>query len=275
MRVWHKFFGLNGWLEFMKIATWNINGIKARIDGLRTWLTETSPDVVCLQEVKSVDEGFPVDAIEELGYFVAVHGQKGFNGVALLSKFPLEDVRRGLPGDASDDQARYIDGFTGTGDMLFRVASLYLPNGNPVESEKFKYKLAWLQRLESFAGNMLESEEPFILAGDYNIIPESADAKTPANWQEDALYQPESRSAYRRILGLGLTDALRSCAPTPGIYTFWDYQRGAWQKNDGIRIDHVLLSPLAADRLTAAGVDAFTRGWEKPSDHAPVWVDLQ
>jgi exodeoxyribonuclease-3 len=258
----------------MRIATWNINGVKARIEGLCTWLRTASPDVVCLQEIKSVDEGFPSADIEALGYNVAVHGQKGFNGVAILSKRPLEDVRRGLPGDPGDVQARYIEAVVPAARGIVRVGGLYLPNGNPIGTEKFDYKLAWLARLEIHARDLLALEEPLVLCGDYNIIPEPFDAKTPAAWTGDALFQPQSRQAWRRLLALGLTDAIRACEPGPGVYTFWDYQAGAWQKDNGIRIDHLLLSPQAADKLVAAGVDRTPRGWEKPSDHTPVWVDL-
>ena len=259
----------------MKIATWNINGVKARIDQLKGWLAAASPDVVCLQEIKSVDEGFPAAEIGELGYNVAVCGQKGFNGVALLSKLPLEDVRRGLPGDAEDTQARYIEAVLARPGTAVRVASIYLPNGNPIGTDKFTYKCRWMQRLEAHARDLLALEEPLVLAGDYNIIPEPADARTPAAWTDDALFQPESRSAWRRLVGLGLTDAIRACHPEPGIYSFWDYQAGAWQKNNGIRIDHLLLSPQAADRLVAADVDKGPRGAEKPSDHTPVWAELE
>ncbi len=258
----------------MKIATWNINGVKARIDSLITWLKETEPDVVCLQEIKSVDEGFPAEGIEALGYNVAVHGQKGFNGVALLSKYRLEDVRRGLPGNDDDPQSRYIEATVTDGGASVRVGGLYLPNGNPIGTEKFAYKLAWMDRLTAHARQLLAEEMAFVLAGDYNIIPDPIDAKIPANWTEDALFQPESRSKYRQLLALGLTDALRAGHPESGVYTFWDYQAGAWPKDNGIRIDHLLLSPQAADRLVASGVDRFTRGWEKPSDHVPVWVEL-
>ena len=258
----------------MRFASWNINGVKARIEGLVTWLKETGPDVAVLQEIKSVDEGFPSADIEALGYNVAVHGQKGFNGVALLSKVPFEDLRKGLPGDETDTQSRYIEALIPTGKKVVRVGGLYLPNGNPIATEKFTYKLAWMQRLESHARALLAHEEPLILMGDYNVIPEPHDCKTPANWTEDALFQPESRAAYRRLLHLGLTDAIRTGHPGPEIYTFWDYQAGAFQKNNGIRIDHLLLSPQAADLLRASGIDRFTRAWEKPSDHVPVWVDL-
>jgi exodeoxyribonuclease III len=258
----------------MKIATWNINGVKARIDGLVTWLKESAPDVVCLQEIKSVDEGFPAEPIEALGYNIATHGQKGFNGVALLSKVPLEDVTRGLPGDHSDEQSRYIEATVSSERGSLRIASLYLPNGNPIGTEKFTYKLAWMQRLEAHAGELLKREEPIVLAGDYNVIPEPADAKRPAAWTNDALFQPESRTAFRQLKALGFADALRATSPADSIYTFWDYQAGAFQKDDGIRIDHLLLSPQAADILHAAGTDRFTRAWEKPSDHIPVWAEL-
>jgi exodeoxyribonuclease-3 len=259
----------------MRIATWNINGVKARIDTLVDWLKEASPDVVCLQEIKSVDDAFPAEPIEELGYNIAVHGQKGFNGVALLSKHPLEDVQRGLPGADGDEQARFITGLVAVDGSPVRVASAYVPNGNPIGTEKFAFKLAWQKRLEDWAKNGLASEEALVLAGDFNIIPEPIDAKNPENWVTDALFQPESRAAFRRLSGLGLTDALRAVEEGGGIYTFWDYQAGAWQKNNGIRIDHIMLSPEAADRLSEVGVDRHVRAWEKPSDHVPVWVELR
>jgi exodeoxyribonuclease III len=258
----------------MRIATWNINGIKARIDGLVAWLRETTPDVVCLQEIKSVDEGFPAAEIEALGYNVVVHGQKGFNGVAILSKRPLEDVQRGLPGDLDDVQSRYIEAVvTGTRGVV-RVGGLYLPNGNPIETEKFDYKLRWMRRLIAHARERLLLEDPFVLLGDYNVIPGDMDCKRPAAWTGDALAQPQSRALYAELLNLGFTDAIRACHPGAGIYTFWDYQAGAFPKDDGIRIDHVLLSPQAADRMTTAQIDRFTRAWEKPSDHVPVWVEM-
>jgi exodeoxyribonuclease-3 len=260
----------------MKIATWNINGVRARIEGALTWLKETSPDVACLQEIKSLDEAFPAAAFEEAGYNVAVHGQKGFNGVAILSKRPFDEVVvKGLPGDDGDAHARYIEVLVPRAGGVVRIGNLYLPNGNPIGTDKFAYKLAWMKRLRQRARELLALEEPLVLLGDYNVIPEPADAKNPDAWREDALFQPETRAAWRALLNLGLTDAVRACHPGPGIYTFWDYQAGAWQKNHGIRIDHVLLSPQAADRLQAAGIDTFTRGWEKPSDHVPVWVELR
>jgi exodeoxyribonuclease-3 len=258
----------------MRIATWNINGVKARIDGLLTWLLETRPDVVCLQEIKSTDETFPQAEIESAGWSVAVHGQKGFNGVALLSRRPLEDVQRGLPGDADDKQARWIEASVSTGRGAVRVCGLYLPNGNPIGTDKFGYKLAWMQRLERHARTLLAQEAPLVLAGDYNVIPEPIDCKNPQAWMGDALFQPESRAAYRRLIHLGLTDGVRAGHPGAGHYTFWDYQAGAFQKDNGIRIDHLLLSAQAADRLTGSGIDRATRAWEKPSDHVPAWVEL-
>jgi exodeoxyribonuclease III len=259
----------------MHIATWNINGVKARIDNLLQWLRIAQPDVLCLQEIKCATEAFPALEIEALGYNVAVHGQKGFHGVALLSKMPLEDVRRGLPGEPDDTQSRWIEAVVPAGRGVVRVASLYLPNGNPIGTDKFTYKLAWMQALEAHARHLLAHEDPVVLAGDYNVIPEPFDAKRPEAWVEDALFQPQSRAAFRRLLALGYTDAIRACDPSHGIYTFWDYQAGAWQKNNGIRIDHLLLSPQAADRLDSAGVDSAPRGWEKPSDHVPVSVHLR
>ena len=258
----------------MRIATWNINGVRARLEPLLAWLNAAKPDVVCLQEIKTVDEGFPAAEIEALGYTVAVHGQKGFNGVAILSRLPLEDVRRGLPGNPEDVQARYIEAVVTGAAGIVRVGGLYLPNGNPIGTEKFSYKLAWLERLQAHARDLLALEEPLVLCGDYNIIPEPQDARTPAAWVDDALFQPQSRRAWRQLLALGMTDAVRAVSPGPGHYTFWDYQAGAWQKDNGIRIDHLLLSPAAADRLVTAGIDRTPRGWEKPSDHTPVWVEL-
>jgi exodeoxyribonuclease-3 len=258
----------------VKIATWNINGIKARIDGLVSWLEEAQPDIACLQEIKSVDENFPGTAIEDLGYHVATHGQKGFNGVALLSKQPLEDVRRGLPGDPEDEQARFIEAVVSTPTGAVRVAGAYMPNGNPTDSPKLDYKLAWMDRLETWAGDHLALEEPLVIAGDYNIIPDPKDAKRPDNWIGDALFLPETRQAYRRLISAGFLDAVRAVSQDGDVYTFWDYQAGAWQKNNGIRIDHLLLSPEAADRLAGAGIDKHVRAWEKPSDHVPVWIEL-
>jgi exodeoxyribonuclease-3 len=256
----------------MIVTTWNINGVKARLEAAVAYLRQAAPDVVCLQEIKSIDEGFPRDAFEELGYQVATHGQKGFNGVALLSKHGLEDVSRGLPGDDNDVQSRWIEALVPFNGEMMRVASIYLPNGNPIGTDKFDYKLAWMRRLEAHVRTRLEEETPLALAGDFNVIPEPVDAKRPQAWVNDALFQPESRRAYRALTHLGLTEAVRACHPGPGVYTFWDYQAGAFQKDDGIRIDHILLSPQAADRLASAGVDRAVRAQEKPSDHVPVWA---
>ena len=259
----------------MKIATWNINGVKARIDNLLTWLRESQPDIVCLQEIKTVDETFPRFEVEALGYHVETHGQKGFNGVAILSKLPFDEVIRGLPGDDEDEQSRFIEGVFSTANGVLRVVSLYLPNGNPIsEDRKFGYKLRWMARMERWAEERLMLEEPLVLAGDYNVIPEKEDAKRWQDWVDDALFQPESRRAFRRLLSLGFTEAIRSVTDAPDVYTFWDYQAGAWQKNNGIRIDHLLLSPEAANVLRAASVEKHVRSWEKPSDHVPVAVDL-
>ncbi len=258
----------------MRIASFNINGIKARIGALTEWLGEAQPDVVCLQEIKSQDEAFPREPIEDLGYNVETHGQKGFNGVAILSKRPVEDVSRGLPGDDSDEQARWIEATVPGEAGVVRVVALYLPNGNPVPGPKFDYKLGWMARMKAHAAELVALEQPLVLAGDYNVIPEPRDALKPENWIDDALFQPESRAAWREIVHLGFTDATRACTQAGETFTFWDYQRGARERNDGIRIDHLLLSPQAADRLTGAGIDAHVRDREKPSDHVPVWADL-
>jgi len=259
----------------MKIASFNINGIKARHAALCDWLDEAEPDVVLLQEIKTVDEGFPREPFEDRGYAVETHGQKGFNGVAILSKSPLEDVRRGLPGDESDAQARWIEATVMGESRALRVCGLYLPNGNPAPGPKYDYKLAWMERLQTRAAELLETEEPVLLGGDYNVIPQDEDAARPEVWAEDALALPQSRAAFRRLVNLGLTEALRARVQGPGHYTFWDYQGGAWNRNDGIRIDHMLLSPQAADLMTGCGIDSAVRGRDKPSDHVPVWIDLE
>lgn len=258
----------------MKVATWNINGVRARIGNMLHWLRESAPDIVCLQEIKTVDEQFPRAEVEALGYNVETHGQKGFNGVALLSKLPFDEVTRGLPGDETDEQARFIEGVFSTSKGALRVASLYLPNGNPIGTEKFPYKLAWMARLERWARDRLDLEEPLVLAGDYNVIPEPIDARRPEDWVNDALFQPETRQAFRRLGNLGYTEAIRSVTDAPDTYTFWDYQAGAWQKNNGIRIDHLMLSPEAADHLSSASIEKHVRAWEKPSDHVPVAIEL-
>ncbi len=258
----------------MIIASFNINGIRARMPVLTEWLGSTKPDVAILQETKIPDDKFPQSVFEDLGYNVAFHGQKSFNGVAILSKLPLEDVRMGLDGDDADDHARYIEA-TVVGDThALRICGLYLPNGNPAPGPKFDYKLAWMARLRARARALLEREEAFVMAGDYNIIPQAEDAARPDAWREDALFRPEARAAFRRLVNLGLTDAFRTVHPGAEGYTFWDFQRGAWNRNDGIRIDHFLLSPQAADMLVDCRVEKDLRGWEKPSDHVPIQIQI-
>ena len=258
----------------MKIATFNINGIKARLTALTDWLDEAEPDVVLCQEIKSVDEAFPRDPFEDRGYNVETHGQKGFNGVAILSKHPLEDISRGLPGDDTDEQARWIEAtVVGERDAI-RLCGLYLPNGNPAPGPKYDYKLAWMERLEVRARELLAAEIPAMMAGDYNVIPQPEDVHDPKAWENDALYLPQSRAAYHSVLNLGFTDAFRARNAAPGQYSFWDYQANSWPRNRGIRIDHVLLSPQAADMLVDCRIDKEIRDREKPSDHVPVWVEL-
>ncbi|WP_092787661.1 exodeoxyribonuclease III [Rhodospira trueperi] len=254
------------------IATWNVNSIKARLPAVLRWLERARPDVALLQEIKTVDDGFPEQEIGDLGYACAVHGQKTYNGVAILSRLGLEDVTRGLPGDDGDDQARYIEAVVGG---TLRVASIYLPNGNPADSPKFPYKLAWMERLRAHAAGLARLDEPVVLGGDYNVCPTDGDVYDPAGWRDDALCRPDSRERFRALLHLGYTDAIAVRHPRPGVYTFWDYQGGAWQKDNGLRIDHLLLSPLAADRLEDAGVDRAPRGEPKASDHTPAWVRLR
>jgi len=258
----------------MRIATWNVNSIKQRIDSLTAWLADRAPDIVCLQETKTVDEAFPREPIEALGYNVAVHGQKTFNGVAILSKFKFDQITPRLPGDTADEQARFIEAVISTASGVVRVASVYLPNGNPINTDKYSYKIQWMERLLKYSHERLQLEEPLILAGDYNVIPTPNDVHDPAAWASDALFLPQTREKFRALTHLGLTDAIRAVSDDSGLYTFWDYQAGAWQKNWGIRIDHLLLSPQAADRLTAAGIDKHVRSWERPSDHVPVFIDL-
>lgn len=252
------------------IATWNVNSIKARLPLVLEWLGEAAPDVALLQEIKSQEESFPRLEIEALGYNVAISGQKTYNGVAVLSKAPLEDVIASLPGDASDEQARYLEATT----FGLRVASIYLPNGNPIDGEKFPYKLAWMERLAARARDLLASEQPVVLGGDYNVCPTDDDVYDPVAFSDDALCQPESRRRFRILINLGYTEAYRALHSEPHRYSYWDYQRGAWQKDNGLRIDHLLLSPQAADRLDAVDIDRGPRGKQKASDHTPVWCRL-
>ena len=258
----------------MKIATWNVNGIKARIDAARTWFKAASPDIALLQETKCVDDAFPRLEFEELGYNIAVHGQKGFNGVALLSKLPFDEVAPRLAGAPDDVQARYLEAVVSVPSGVLRVVNIYLPNGNPFGTEKYAYKLAWMSRLRERVKGLLQFEEPMIVAGDFNVIPTPEDVYAPAAWVDDALFRPETRAHFQSLVNLGLTDAYRACHDEPHRYTFWDYQAGAWQKNHGLRIDHMLLSPQAADRLIKCEIDPAPRAWEKPSDHVPVWLEL-
>ena len=261
----------------MKIATWNVNGIRARLPNVLAWLKDARPDVALLQETKCEDQSFPGEEIEDLGYGIEINGQKGRNGVAILARRPVEDVARDLPGDPEDEQKRYIEA---TVDGV-RVASLYLPNGNhKTNPDKFfLYKLGWMERLYDRAAALLALEEPFVLAGDYNICPEDRDVYDPDGWRDDALCRLESRRRYRSIVYLGLSDAYRLRHPDETAYSFWDYTGGAWRKNNGLRIDHLLLSPQLADRLDASDIDRDVRGHEeagaKPSDHVPVWCTVR
>lgn len=254
----------------MKFATFNVNGISARLPRLLDWLESAGPDVVALQEIKCENDRFPAAELEKAGYHSLVHGEKGFNGVAILSRGEATEIRHELPGDGDDPQARWLE--ADIGDVRF--VSLYLPNGNPVPGPKFDYKLAWMARLEAHAAELLRSERPTILAGDWNVCPTDFDLARPQAMEGDALCMPESRAAFRRILGQGWTDAVRMRFPNDPAYTYWDYQAGAWAKNWGLRIDHLLLSPVAADRMTGCGIDRDVRGAERPSDHVPVWVDI-
>jgi exodeoxyribonuclease III len=263
----------------MKIATFNINGIKARLPRLLEWLAETRPAVACLQEIKSQDEGFPAAEIEALGYSVLVHGQKAFNGVAILvdtaAGYTCTEVRRGLgipgPNEGDEEQARYLEADVSG----VRIACLYLPNGNPHPGPKFTYKLAWMEKLYARMAELWAEEVPTVVLGDFNVIPHDDDTWSVKAMASDALMQPESRAAYARLLADGWCDALRTHNPRGGVWTFWDYQAGAWQRDHGFRIDHILLSPECADRLEACGVDKAHRGREKASDHAPVWARLK
>jgi exodeoxyribonuclease III len=258
----------------MKIATWNVNSIRIRVEAATQWLKVANPDIVCLQELKCTDDQFPTEAFESLGYNCAVHGQKTYNGVAILSKRPMEDVTPRLPGDDEDNHSRYMEALVPATKGMLRVASIYAPNGNPIGTDKFAYKLSWLERLNKRAKELLALEERTALMGDYNVIPRPEDCYDPKAWIKDALYQPESRAALRGIEYLGYTDAFRACDPQPNQYTFWDYQAGAWQKDHGIRIDHILLSPQAADHLKRSAIDKQVRGRDKPSDHVPIWAEL-
>jgi exodeoxyribonuclease III len=255
----------------MKIATYNVNGVNGRLPVLLRWLEESAPDVVCLQELKAPHEKFPLNAINNAGYHAIWHGQKSWNGVAILSRSaPPEEVTRVLPGDPEDSHSRYIEAKVNG----LHIGCLYLPNGNPAPGPKFDYKLRWFQRLTQHAADLLESGEPVILAGDYNVMPTELDVYKPERWVDDALFRPETRLAFKTLVAQGWTDAIRTLYPKEVIYTFWDYFRNAYGRNAGLRIDHFLLSPKLKKRLVSAGVDRQVRGWEKTSDHAPVWIEL-
>ncbi|MCH1426688.1 MAG: exodeoxyribonuclease III [Alphaproteobacteria bacterium] len=254
----------------MRIASWNVNSIKSRLDIVTNWLSSGACDVLLIQETKSQDVNFPVDAFTSIGWNVAIHGQKSYNGVAVASHFPIHDIITGLPGDDTDEQARYIEARI----EQVHLASIYLPNGNPAPGPKFDYKLGWMERLNQRATALLATEQPIVLGGDFNVIPDDRDCYDPLGWEGDALTRPETRKAFRRLAYSGYCDALRARHPDDVIYTYWDYQAGAWQRDNGVRIDHLMLSPEAADRLVEVGVDKAPRGLEKPSDHTPIWCEL-
>jgi len=254
----------------VRVATWNVNSVKARLANLLAWLESAKPDILCLQEIKCLEADFPALEVKSLGYHIEAVGQRAYNGVAILSKEPARDVTRGLPGDEADTQARYVEATFG----VVRVASIYLPNGNPVGTDKYDYKIAWMRRLETHARMLLESERVCVLAGDYNICPADADVYDPEGWRDDALCRPTSRARFRALVNLGYTDAFRALHPEPHRYSFWDYQAGRWMRDEGLRIDHLLLSPQAADRLVACDIDREPRGRDKASDHTPVWCEI-
>ena len=256
----------------LRIATYNVNGVNGRLPVLLRWLAETSPDVVCLQEIKTPDDKFPIAALEAAGYGAIWHGQKSYNGVAILMRGGTpEETRRGLPGDPDDTHSRYLEAMV----HGIRVGCIYLPNGNPAPGPKFDYKLNWFNRLKDYADSLLKVGGEIVLCGDYNAVPTPLDAYKPERWVGDAVFFPETRAAYAELVGQGWTDALRETHPGEVIYTYWDYFRNAFGRNAGLRMDHLLLSPALAPRLLAAGVDFDVRGWEKTSDHAPVWIDLK
>ncbi|GGH21159.1 exodeoxyribonuclease III [Dyadobacter endophyticus] len=255
----------------MRIATFNINGINGRLPVLVRWLDEQQPDVVCLQELKAPTDKFPQRELSKLGYNAVWHGQKMWNGVAILTRgIEIQEVRNSLPGDLADDHSRYIEAIV---DRML-ICCLYLPNGNPAPGPKFDYKLAWLKRLKKHAKYLLSEQVPVVLAGDYNVIPTDMDVYKPERWEDNALYFPQARKAYKELVGQGWTDAIRHLFPDERIYTFWDYLRNAYGRDAGLRLDHLLLSPQIAPRLVGAGVDRHVRGWERASDHAPAWIEL-
>ncbi len=268
----HSLFKQPSLFQKMKIATYNVNGVNGRLPVLLRWLKEAKPDVACMQELKAPQEKFPEKEIAEAGYESIWLGQKSWNGVAILSKLGKpQETMRGLPGDPDDEQSRYLEA---TVNGVY-IGCLYLPNGNPAPGPKFDYKLRWMKRFQKYAAEKLAEQKPIVLTGDYNVIPEDRDVYKPERWVEDALFRPESRAAFNELLEQGWTDALRKLYPDETIYTYWDYFRSAFTRNAGLRIDHFLLDPLSSKRLRSAGVDKFVRGWEKTSDHAPVWIELE
>lgn len=255
----------------MKIATYNVNGVNGRLPVLLRWLKETQPDVACLQELKAPQEKFPEEAIKEAGYTAIWHGQKSWNGVAILSRGEApKEISRVLPGDEEDEHSRYIEAMVNG----IHIACLYLPNGNPAPGPKFDYKLAWFERLTKHAAKLFKEKKPVVLTGDYNVMPTEKDVYKPERWVDDALFRPETRAAFKKLVSQGWTDAVRKLYPDETVYTFWDYFRNAYGRNAGLRIDHFLLNPPAEKQLVVAGVDKHVRGWEKTSDHAPVWIEL-
>jgi exodeoxyribonuclease-3 len=255
----------------MKIATWNVNSVKARLGNLLSWIEEAQPDILCLQEIKCLAADFPLLELKSLGYHTVAVGQRSYNGVALISKEPARDIVTVLPGGGDEEQARYVE--ASFGDL--RVASIYLPNGNPVDTDKYPYKLDWMDRLAEHAKALLASEGPVVLAGDYNVCPSDDDVYDPVGWQGDALCLPQTRARFRKLLNMGYVDAFRVDHPEPHLYTFWDYQAGRWFRDEGLRIDHLLLSPQAADRLVSCTIDKAPRGKERASDHTPIWCELR
>ena len=258
----------------LRVASWNINGLRARAELLGAWLKAFKPDLLLLQETKIEDRKFPFEFFEEEGYQAVAHGQKSFNGVAILSRHAVEDVSTALPGDSEDGQARWMEAIVTVDQFALRVCSAYVPNGNPIPGPKFGYKLAWMERLRQHAADLLREEMAVAIGGDFNVVPTAMDAADPESLVEDAVFQAESRAAWHQLVHAGWTDSFRLLNPEPGHYSYWDYQAGAWRRNRGIRIDHLLLSPQASDRLRDAGIERDIRGEPKPSDHVPIWCDL-
>ena len=270
MRLWNFFFNLRVLVNTVRIASWNVNSVRARLHNILDWLSNLEIDVILIQEIKCVEEQFPRLEFEALGYELAINGQKSYNGVAILSKSPITEVKNGLPNYLEDEQSRYIE--AKIKGVVF--ASIYLPNGNPINSDKFNYKIKWMERLKNHSKQLLDLELPIVLGGDFNVVPCDDDVHDPIRWQNDALCQPETRKRYRELINVGFSDAFRIFNDAPGRYTFWDYQAGAWQNDHGVRIDHFLLSPQAADICSSCSIDTSPRGKSKASDHTPILVEL-